>query len=382
MEFDEPLADSNNCVPSEVNSNDELISEENTNDETLPLLTNFNNSVSSDELTGQDTNGETIPENNVNECAPSEVYSNNELTGEDISDELSPLTDFNNYAQSEANSNESVEEDPIIHDMYNFDPNSQENDINDINNFLEEKEEDEEEENKLKIPKRIFQTHKSILHIKRNPKLIIAINSWRRFVPEYGYHFYTDEMCDEFMKTIMVEEFGDEIYEAYNRLPMAVMKADLWRYCVIYKYGGIYADTDAICKCNPNMFTLYDTQMVCAPETDSTHLCQWTFAAPAGSPILKSIIELSVIRILSIPEIKGEHVIHFLTGPGVFTNGIENYLSENNKPIFSNKKKYFLYKNPTMICFREDRFHKEMIHHLFAGRDVDGWSKERFQKLI
>ena len=160
------------------------------------------------------------------------------------------------------------------------------------------------------------------------------------------------------------------------------MKADLWRYCVIYKYGGIYADTDAICKCNPNMFTLYDTQIVCAPENDSMHLCQWTFAAPACSPMLKSIIELSIIRILTIPEIKGEHVIHFLTGPGVFTNGIENYLSENNKPIFSNKKKYFLYKNPTMICFKEDRFHKEMIQHLFTGRDIDGWTKERFQKLM
>ena len=34
-------------------------------------------------------------------------------------------------------------------------------------------------------------------------------------------------------------------------LPIAVMKADLWRYCVIYKYGGIYADADTVCKINP-----------------------------------------------------------------------------------------------------------------------------------
>lgn len=238
-----------------------------------------------------------------------------------------------------------------------------------------------EEVHKSNIPKRIFQTHKSIQYIQTKPKLQNALNSWRRFVPDFGYHFYTNEMCDEFMKTEMVEEFGEEIYECYNRLPIAVMKADLWRYCIIYKYGGIYADADSVCLCDPNMFTLYETQLVCAPENDNFHLCQWTFAAPPNSPLLKSIIELAVKRILSTTEIRGEHVIHYLTGPGVFTDGVEKYLNENEMPTFNDKKQYYRYKNPTMICFMAERFHKTMIHHLFAGRDQDGWTHERFQKL-
>uniref|UniRef100_A0A6C0D854 Glycosyltransferase n=1 Tax=viral metagenome TaxID=1070528 RepID=A0A6C0D854_9ZZZZ len=240
---------------------------------------------------------------------------------------------------------------------------------------------EEQEQFDIKIPKRIFQTHKSIEYIQSVPKLQNALNSWRRYVPEFGYHFFTDEMCDEFMKTEMVEEFGDIIYEAYNKLHLAVMKADLWRYCVIYKYGGIYADTDAICMCNPNMFTLYDTMLVCAPEND-VHLCQWCFAGPANSPMLRSIIELSLERIIKIEEIKGEHVIHYLTGPGVFTDGIERYLKSINNPTYKNKQKYYLYKNPTMICFMGERFHQMMIHHLFTGQDQDGWSNERYQKLM
>ena len=233
----------------------------------------------------------------------------------------------------------------------------------------------------LSIPKRIFQTHKSVQYIRSKPQLQNAINSWRRHVPEFGYHFYTNEMCDVFMKTDMVELFGESIYEAYNKLPMAVMKADLWRYCVIYKFGGIYADADTICKCNPNIFTMYDTMLVCAPE-NSTNLCQWCFAAPANSPILKSVIELSIERILEMHEIKGEHVIHLLTGPSVFTDGIETYLQENNLQIFNNRKQYFVYKTPTMICFKEEMFHNKMIHHLFAGQDSDGWCNERFEKLM
>ena len=50
-------------------------------------------------------------------------------------------------------------------------------------------------ENDIKIPKRIFQTHKTIEYIQSKPKLQRAMNSWRRYVPEFGYHFYTDEMC-------------------------------------------------------------------------------------------------------------------------------------------------------------------------------------------
>ena len=34
---------------------------------------------------------------------------------------------------------------------------------------------------------------------------------------------------------------------------------------------------------------------------------------------------------------KGEHLVHELTGPGVFTEGIELYLKNNNLPIYSNK---------------------------------------------
>jgi mannosyltransferase OCH1-like enzyme len=240
---------------------------------------------------------------------------------------------------------------------------------------------EEEKQTSYSIPKRIFQTHKSIEYIQTKPTLQKALQSWKQFVPEFAYHFYTDEMCDEFMKNVMVEEFGEEIYEAYKKLPIAVMKADLWRYCIVYKYGGIYSDVDTICLCNPNIFTMYETMLVCAPE-NHVHLCQWTFAAPAKSPLLKSIIELSITRIMNIPEIKGEHVIHYLTGPAVFTDGIEKYLTENSMTVFANKNEYYRYKNSAMICFLTSRFHNKMIKHLFAGQYTDGWYHERFQRLI
>lgn len=224
----------------------------------------------------------------------------------------------------------------------------------------------------------IFQTHKSIKYINSKPKLRVAVNSWLRHTNKFKYYFYDDNKCDLFMKDIV----GGDIYEAYKKLPMKVMKADLWRYCVIYEYGGIYADVDTICKVNPNIF-LNDALLTIVPE-NNVHLCQWVFSAPAKSPILKEVIELSVKRILESDEIKGEHIIHHMTGPGVFTDGIEMYLKNNNKLVFPNNKKlYFKYPDSSqMRVFNCDNFHKNLVVHLFTGSDPDGWTFERNKKLL
>lgn len=228
-----------------------------------------------------------------------------------------------------------------------------------------------------KTPKNIFQTHKSFEYIKNKPKLAKAINTWVKHSNKFQYCFYNNNKCNNFM----VENFSGKIYEAYKKLPLGVMKSDLWRYCIIYRYGGIYADTDTICKVDPNIF-LTDALLTIVSEEDGTHLCQWVFSAPAGSPILKTIIDLSVERILNIPEIKGEHIVHYLTGPKVFTDGIEKYLKENNLPTFDDKRNYFKYPNNTLRVFNCNFFHTNIVQHLYAGSDSDGWKQERDKYLI
>jgi mannosyltransferase OCH1-like enzyme len=224
------------------------------------------------------------------------------------------------------------------------------------------------------IPKKIFQTHKSIQFIKGTPKIRSAIDSWRKYAKEFEYYFYTDEVCDKFMQ----ENFEGEIYEAYKKLPLPVMKADLWRYCIIYKYGGIYADADTICLTNPNNL-LKNAQIVCAPESDHNYLCQWTFAAPPGSAALKSVIDLSVERIHKTTKFLEKDIVHFLTGPQVFTEGIEKYLLENSLKLFHTKTDYIKYSNrtPHIFVFEKHMFHLRMIKHLFAGFDANGWKRQR-----
>ena len=225
------------------------------------------------------------------------------------------------------------------------------------------------------VPTNIFQTHKSMAYIKTKPKLLTAVNSWKKHL-DFNYYFYDNNECEEFIK----KNFTDEVYKAYMRLPIGVMKADLWRYCVIYHHGGIYADTDTICMNNPKLF-INNSLLTVAPENE-THLCQWCFSAPKNSPILKNIIDLSVKRILFLKEIKGEHIIHAITGPGVFTDGIDEYLRQTKIPVFKNKLDYQKLRNKTIMVFNTNNFHNKIIKHLFCGQDSDGWVNERNKYLI
>ena len=142
-----------------------------------------------------------------------------------------------------------------------------------------------------KIPKIIFQTQKSQQYVNQTKLLLEGQNSWKAF--------FDDKDKDRFMR----EYFDEKVNEAYNRCPIPVMKADIWRYCVIY-------------------------------------MCQWLFSAPPRSPILKSVIDLIVKRFEEMPVIKGAHVVHHLTGPGVFTEGVEIYLKNNGYNIQKNKEHY------------------------------------------
>ena len=85
------------------------------------------------------------------------------------------------------------------------------------------------------IPKNIFMTwHTKDLpyHMKQNVEKI------KRENPEFNVYVYDDEDCRKFLR----EHFDPKVLDAYNSLIPGAYKADLWRYCILYIYGGIYID--------------------------------------------------------------------------------------------------------------------------------------------
>lgn len=218
------------------------------------------------------------------------------------------------------------------------------------------------------IPKTIYVTHKSLNFVKKDEVLTKCMMSWKKHT-NYEYKFYDNKACDNFIR----EHFDDKVYEAYKRVPLDVMRADLWRYCILYIYGGVYADADAECIGDPDIFTCDDTQFVVGSEPYCLDLmCQWTFSAPANSPVLKHIIDVVVYRMLN-STFEGPHFVHHITGPNAFTDGIYEFFINNKLPVPACVNNDLTTCNKTIKIIRRTYFHNQLIHHYYKGSK--GWKK-------
>lgn len=170
------------------------------------------------------------------------------------------------------------------------------------------------------IPKIIWQTYKDPFD-QLQPYMIEAINTWKNLNPNYEYYYMDDQQAADFV----LKEYGQEWYDIFINLPIGVMRGDVWRYMVIYKYGGVYTDLDTECLKPISNWMNEDHEMIVCPE-NNIHFCQWTFAASAGNPVLKAVLDLVKERLLN-PVYEGSHFVHGHTGPGVWTEAIMNFLN-------------------------------------------------------
>jgi len=89
------------------------------------------------------------------------------------------------------------------------------------------------------IPRILFRTIESLdtnfLHWRDCDK------KWRDLNPIYSIFWFTNSECDSFLKIYCPER----VYDAYRTLVPGAYKADLWRLCILYLYGGVYIDAYA-----------------------------------------------------------------------------------------------------------------------------------------
>ena len=91
------------------------------------------------------------------------------------------------------------------------------------------------------IPLDIYQTWNTL---ELPPKMKECVEKLKRDNPEFKHHLYDDRMCQDFIKN----NYPSDVAYAYNKLKPGAFKADLWRYCILYKKGGIYLDIKYQCE--------------------------------------------------------------------------------------------------------------------------------------
>lgn len=175
----------------------------------------------------------------------------------------------------------------------------------------------------MAIPKVIYQTFKH----QNLPIVNRLFIKWLKWVnKDYSYEFYNDARIEAFLKS----DFGDDVLAAYKKIDIGAAKADFFRYCILYKKGGIYLDIDAYMIKPLDSFIKPDDKAIISREPD-VHpglFAQWALIYEAGHPFLKGVIDLVLDN---IKYNKYPNDVHKMTGPTPYSIIINKYI-ENKIP--------------------------------------------------
>lgn len=82
-----------------------------------------------------------------------------------------------------------------------------------------------------------------IIHMTyKRPIPFKVYDRWKKLNPDFDIQLNFDIHCIEFLK----KHFSPEIAKLFISIPQGMYKADLWRLCRLYEYGGVYADVDLV----------------------------------------------------------------------------------------------------------------------------------------
>jgi mannosyltransferase OCH1-like enzyme len=206
-----------------------------------------------------------------------------------------------------------------------------------------------------KIPNNVYQTF-----ISKNlpPNIIKVIQHNKKMCPDYNFIFYDDHACDLFIQ----HHFDEKTYRAYKKInPVyGAMKADFFRYCILYKKGGVYLDIKSMINRPLNkLIHPQDDCLLDLPRQNESWRTtptyeQWVLMFSPQHPYLLNVITIMVELIHhnyepileNIPVLTTKQKILNVTGPDMFSKCIHLYL-KRNPPLHRHVDyyKYFMHSN-------------------------------------
>jgi mannosyltransferase OCH1-like enzyme len=105
--------------------------------------------------------------------------------------------------------------------------------------------------------------------------------------PEFEHHLYHESMCRDYIQ----RNFPKRVVQAFDKVVPYALKADIWRYCILYKKGGIYLDSKYYGMNGFKLITLTDKEYFCRDikEADSGIYNAFMICKPGNKKLLQSI---------------------------------------------------------------------------------------------
>ena len=114
-----------------------------------------------------------------------------------------------------------------------------------------------------------------------------SIETLKEQNPEFEHHLYDEEMCRAYIQ----KNFPKRVVDAFDKVVPYAIKTDLWRYCILYKKGGIYLDSKYYGMNGFKLITLTDREYFCRDIKQSAPAIYNAFIVckPGNKKLLQSI---------------------------------------------------------------------------------------------
>ena len=204
------------------------------------------------------------------------------------------------------------------------------------------------------IPKKIFICW-STLDLPTKMREVFLKN--QALNPDFTFYLYDDVKCREFINTF----FEEDVVFTFDTLIPGAYKADLWRLCVLFVYGGIYIDIKYQCVNGFTFTNIIDKEYLTLdiPSifwTNTMHgIYNGFMVSKPRNPFLWNCIRKIVSNVKE--KIYGKTCL-FPTGPGLlgdlyFENLNEtefiNKLDNEFECVFSTNLKNIVYNNTAIL---------------------------------
>jgi mannosyltransferase OCH1-like enzyme len=209
---------------------------------------------------------------------------------------------------------------------------------------------------KFEIPKNIYQTWDTK---ELTPYFYNNVSKWEVVNPEYQYKLFDINEVTE-----VVSLFGPRYINVFNRFIPSAFKCDLWRYIMLFLYGGVATDLDMIPVNNIDSFIREQDFMVTVidlnlKESEGFHnLSNGFLAIVPRHPIMFRCIN----RICELVENNLSYLsLMDISGPGNLGRAVNWYLGRNETDSFVSfthnnihfltfdRKDEYIYKNNSLI---------------------------------
>ena len=195
----------------------------------------------------------------------------------------------------------------------------------------------------LKIPPIVYQTWEVNYFGKTH---FSEIQKFRALNPDLQFQFFAKERLENYMEEVWGQH---PIYPIFKGAKFGPMLADIFRYCILFERGGFYFDISkgcavsitSLCSANATGLISYEAHdCVVIPKPNAMrrmlhpekYVLQWGMGFAKEHAFLRLLLE-NICEYY--PFFKGKsfavpkNAILSLTGPGMFTKTLREYLDAN-----------------------------------------------------